>query len=214
MEHGEDPSKLSNVRRDPQRTSCDGYPLLEYLHQRNLPVTLASLNYRLSPAARHPDHQQDVITALKYLVATYGMKEFLLVGHSAGACLAFQVGHVLGCKGIIGAEGIYDLPELLEEYPEYRDIVEGAFGVDKVVWKEASPTNMVQHLSNSTVQLIQSKEDELLSHRQTDLMQSILQKASMTGRDIAWIHGTHDGAITNEEFYTTVHNFIEQLLDL
>ena len=81
---------VPNNRRDPRQTSHDGDPLLNYLRGTDLPLTLASVNYRLSPAVRHPSHQEDVIAALTYLKEQYGMKEYILVGHSAGATLAFQ----------------------------------------------------------------------------------------------------------------------------
>jgi kynurenine formamidase len=215
VEHGKGPSScLTIARRDPRQTSHDGDPLLEYLRERELPVALTSVNYRLSPEVRHPEHQQDVIAALKYLTSAYGMKQFVLVGHSAGACLAFQSGHIPGCKGIIGVEGLYDLSELVNEYPQYRDLVEEAFGTDERVWVEASPSHIVQHLSNLDVLLVQSTEDELLSRRQTELMYSSSKKVELNVRDVAWIHGTHASAIASQEFYDVVYSFIEQLLDL
>ena len=136
-------SLLSDSRRDPRQTSHDGDPLLNYLRKTDLSVALASLNYRLSPEVSHPSHRDDVITALEYLKEQYGMKDYILVGHSAGACLAFPSSpYYCGCKGIIGVEGIYDLEELVKEYPEYEDFVEEAFGRDKDVWRKASPTHL------------------------------------------------------------------------
>jgi kynurenine formamidase len=126
-------TSFPNNRRDPRQASHDGDPLLKYLRGTDLPLTLASVNYRLSPAVRYPSHQEDVIASLTYLKQQYGMKEYILVGHSAGAAVAFQSAQVSGCLGIIGVEGIYDLQELVNEYPEYEDFVEQAFGKDKAV---------------------------------------------------------------------------------
>jgi kynurenine formamidase len=173
-------------------------------------VNLASLNYRLSPAVRHPSHQEDVITALEYLKEHYDMKEYVLVGHSAGACLAFQSAHVTGCKGIVGVEGIYNMEELVEEYPEYEDFVEEAFGRDKSLWQKASPTH-IDLSTTLTIKLVQSTEDELLSPRQTELMYSRLKTTNVTLQDIAWIKGSHNTSISTQEFCTLVYEFISQL---
>ncbi|KAI0452234.1 alpha/beta-hydrolase [Xylaria acuta] len=69
----------------------------------------ASIDYRLSPhpqfpqdpattptdqyrGARHPDHLDDVRSALVFLQRTYGFgANYVLVGHSAGGALAFQL---------------------------------------------------------------------------------------------------------------------------
>ena len=177
-------------------------------------MTLASVNYRLSPSIKHPGHQEDVTAALQYMKDRYGMEEFVLVGHSAGACLAFQCASVPGCRAVVGVEGIYDLPELVEEYPKYRDFVEEAFGEDNVVWRKASPTNIILDVSTPlTVQLVQSTQDKLLSRRQTELMFSALQsKGNITLQDIAWIKGSHNLSIATSEFCTVIHNFIANII--
>ena len=174
-------------------------------------MTLASLNYRLSPAVRHPSHQEDVIAALEHLKEHYSMKEYVLVGHSAGACLAFQSAHVSGCKGIIGVEGIYDMEELVKEYPAYEDFVEEAFGRDQSLWQKASPTHI--DLSTAlTIKLVQSTEDELLSPRQTELMYSRLKDVGVILQDIAWIKGSHDTSIRTQEFCALIYDFTAQLI--
>jgi kynurenine formamidase len=197
-------------RRDPRQTSRDGDPLLKHLLKTDLSVTLASLNYRLSPHVRHPSHQEDIIAALEFLKRRYGMKEYLLVGHSAGACLAFQASHISGCKGVTGVEGIYDLEDLVEEYPEYEEFVEEAFGKDTSVWQKASPTHL--DFSALTVKLVQSTEDQLLSPRQTQLMFSKLKNTNVKLEEIAWIKGTHDSSITTPEFCSLVYALIAQSL--
>ena len=206
---------IANCRRDPRQTSHDGDALLTFLQRSELPVTLASLNYRLSPWVCHPAHVDDIIAALTFLQGRHGMKEFVLVGHSAGACLAFQTSHVSGCKGIVGAEGIYDLVELVQEYPKYEDMIEGAFGNDKSRWHQASPTHImaaIVDLSHLTVLLIQSTEDQLLSSKQTELMSSVLQRTNVNLYAIARTRGTHDSSITTPDFCTIVYNFIAHIL--
>lgn len=139
------------------------------------------------------------------------MKEYVLVGHSAGACLAFQASHIFGCKGVIGVEGIYDLGALVEEYPEYEDFVEEAFGKDTSVWQKASPTHL-DFESTLRVKLVQSTEDQLLSPRQTQLMFSKFKNTNVKLEEIAWIKGTHDSSITTPEFCSLVYAFIAQTL--
>jgi len=185
------------------------------LLRRGLNVNLASVNYRLSPTVKHPSHRDDVIAALKYLNTRYGMKEYVLVGHSAGACLAFQTHDaVTGCVGVVGVEGIYDLTELVEEYPDYESFVQEAFSSERVVWKEASPTYIVRERglsSKLTVLLVQSREDELLGPRQTETMFKVLQQTKATIKDIAWIHSSHDMSITTPTFHHLIYNFITTL---
>jgi acetyl esterase/lipase len=207
------PPCISNGRRDPQQTSHDGDVLMNYLRKTDLMLPLASVNYRLSPAVRHPSHQEDVISVINFLKSTYGMIEFVLVGHSAGGCLAFQCAHLDGCKGVISAEGIYDLEELVKEYPEYQGFVVEAFGENKAIWRKASPTNLAEALPASlSALLVQSTEDELLSGRQTELMYGILQQASVELQKTVWINGGHDEAIRTEEFCSVVYNFVTQIL--
>jgi len=140
------------------------------------------------------------------------MTKYVLFGHSAGACLAFQASHVSGCKGVIGVEGIYDLEDLVEEYPEYEEFVEEAFGRDTSVWQKASPTHL-DFESTLTVKLIQSTEDQLLSPRQTRLMFSKLKNTNVKLEEIAWIKGTHNSSITTPEFCSLVYALIAQTLN-
>lgn len=73
---------------------------------------------------------------------------YVLVGHSCGATLAFQVPEVDGRGGdvpkpccVVGSEGIYDLPSLVErnQHPFYREFVVSTFGDDETTWTAASP---------------------------------------------------------------------------
>ncbi|KFY42270.1 hypothetical protein V494_02489, partial [Pseudogymnoascus sp. VKM F-4513 (FW-928)] len=72
----------------------------------------------------------------------------MLVGHSCGATLAFQVpitapgGEALPVpRCILGSEGIYDIPSLVarNSHPAYREFVTAAFGDDESAWVAASP---------------------------------------------------------------------------
>ncbi|KAI1485368.1 hypothetical protein F5X96DRAFT_347718 [Biscogniauxia mediterranea] len=81
----------------------------DHHHQRPGIAAFASLDYRLSPhpgfpqdpaatpparyrGARHPDHVDDARAALAFLQARYGSAaNYVLVGHSAGGCIALQL---------------------------------------------------------------------------------------------------------------------------
>ena len=139
----------------------------------------ASLNYRLSAHpdypqdaektstyelrnAKHPDHIDDVLTAIGVLQKKYGFGErYLLVGHSVGATMAFQVAlsqdlpwnptaaaetqrRVEPPVALLGVEGIYDFPLIVRTVPDevrdkYLAPTQGAFGANESVWLAASP---------------------------------------------------------------------------
>ncbi|KFY70699.1 hypothetical protein V498_10262, partial [Pseudogymnoascus sp. VKM F-4517 (FW-2822)] len=156
--------------RDPLIDSTSFRPALSLLSTTPRPTAVqisgyASLNYRLSPypshpshpstpsdpsrAAQHPEHLDDITTALLLLEKVYGIDgRYLLAGHSCGATLAFQVPAISGGgeklpvpSVIIGSEGIYDIPSLLERnsHPIYREFIISAFGEAEEMWGAASP---------------------------------------------------------------------------
>lgn len=162
-------------------------------------VGFASINYRLSsygnhatkpsspvdPSrnAEHPDHLNDITRALVFLEKTYMINDrYLIVGHSCGATLAFQIPEKDGQEKvpqpfcIIGSEGIYDLPSLVEVHkdsPFYRQFVVAAFGNDKNAWIEASPcTARAPAIWAKTNALIisHSDDDELVEKQQALMM--------------------------------------------
>ncbi|KAJ1807418.1 hypothetical protein LPJ56_006244, partial [Coemansia sp. RSA 2599] len=110
-------------------------------------IAVAIINYRLSTrntdSVRHPEHLNDVRSALEFLTTSneypgseqIDRNNVFLVGHSAGAHLAMmsvldntEQQRWLGCiRGVFGIGGIYDIPGLLRQYPGYSDFVEMAF---------------------------------------------------------------------------------------
>ncbi|KAI0490921.1 alpha/beta-hydrolase [Xylaria cf. heliscus] len=145
----------------------------------------ASIDYRLSPhpefpqdpattpadqyrGARHPDHLDDVRSALVFLQRTYGFAgNYVLVGHSAGGVLAFQLlatspllspasSHAAGASvadtwttetehpvlpaAIVSFEGLYDFTAVDERFGgEYAPFFRSAFGDDPESWDAAAP---------------------------------------------------------------------------
>ncbi|PYH46194.1 arylformamidase [Aspergillus saccharolyticus JOP 1030-1] len=182
----------------------------------------ASIDYRLSahpdhPQDRnitspkeyrdavHPDHLSDVQAALAFLQRKYGFGDrYILVGHSAGATLAFQsvmgrfrgsgsssVGEggsvAMGPQAILGMAGIYDLRLLRDDHETitaYQQFIEGAFGSDEALWDEVSPATMVRDPQDGLVGgwtagrlavLAHSAEDELVNPRQQEVMGEALK---------------------------------------
>jgi len=118
-----------------------------------------SINYRLSPAVKHPTHAQDVANALAWVhqhIGEYGgdPQKIFVMGHSAGAHLAALVAtderylQAAGAdlqilEGVVLLDGAaYDIPNTMRAYrpaPELRKLYELAFGTNKQGWRDASP---------------------------------------------------------------------------
>lgn len=119
-----------------------------------------SINYRLSPAVKHPAHVQDVASAVGWVyknIAARGgdPQRIYLIGHSAGAHLVALVAadlHYLeaagvpakALKGVVPLDGGgYDIPALIAFNRLNKDRMEVAFGSDPAVWRDASPVTHV-----------------------------------------------------------------------
>lgn len=188
---------------------------------------IVSINYSLSPfpthptlphdpskgghrdpsrEAEHPEHVRDVLSAFKRLRA-FGLRDgsYILSGHSAGACLAFQ--SILQAPGywglddvtepprpvaIVGLNGLYDLPGLvhglgashaqLEDV--YTTLLSIAFGADQTKWVKASPmyfepVGLARRIEEGRmpglVLLDQSVEDQLVPMNQAERFEAHLK---------------------------------------
>ncbi|KAI7024809.1 hypothetical protein D0867_09026 [Hortaea werneckii] len=174
----------------------------------------ASINYRLSPYpshphspsnpsdparnAHHPDHLNDILDALRHLQDTFSFgTRYLLVGHSCGATLAFQVAmmqhqHQQPSKSppplaLLAVEGLYDLPALVayhSDSPIYSHLITNAFGPNPSDWARASPSSGISSASShqhqaeawpNLIVLAHSRQDELVEWQQVDLMHAALK---------------------------------------
>ncbi len=122
-----------------------------------------SVNYRLSPAVKHPVHVQDVARALAWIddnIEKYGGERgpIYLMGHSAGAHLAALVAtddsylkkldkDLSILDGVVLLDtAAYDLPRFVDELgagPQMEAMYQRAFGEDRRIWKQASPQTHV-----------------------------------------------------------------------
>ncbi|KEF51383.1 uncharacterized protein A1O9_12532 [Exophiala aquamarina CBS 119918] len=182
-----------------------------------------------SRSGKHPDHIVDVLCGLAFVQKVTGFAEnYTLVGHSCGATLAFQVmmdvarwssasspedqaaAHVPKvCKPcvVIGLDGLYDLPGLINDpgdkhaglIPAYDAFTRSAFGDDENTWYDVSPVSVKDWVEewgpeNGTVVLVQSQDDTLVPYRQLVGMQAALK--SSIGASIGVVElsasGDHD----------------------
>lgn len=147
-------------------------------------IAAAVINYRRGNGARHPAAVEDAAAAFAWLrtnAAKYRLdpEAIILAGHSAGghtagllilderylAAVGEKAEHV---RAAIGLEGIYDLPKLVEVWPEYQSMFVGkTFGDEPGAWVQASPQ---YHKSAAKVPwlVIHSPEDELVDMAQSE----------------------------------------------
>ncbi|XXH00089.1 hypothetical protein Hte_006431 [Hypoxylon texense] len=175
--------------RDPRVTHKTVEPSIERIRQDASGMkhiaAFASIDYRLSPhpdfpqdpattppeqyrGARHPDHVDDVRAAIRYLQGKFGFGErYILVGHSAGATLSYQIAMTAyqdqddgdgnsNSNGnsnndielpvaLCGLEGIYDFHGLNDrKNGTYAEFLTAAFG-DPAGWDAAAPMKCVLH---------------------------------------------------------------------
>jgi kynurenine formamidase len=182
---------------------------------------LISVSYRLSPYperetnpstpeqadrnVQHPAHLNDLISALRYSQREYNFgSNYVFVGHSCGATLAFQALDLLKANnepapmGIIGVAGLYDLPKLIK-LPEigwfYKLLISNAFGDNEAVWKDQSPVDKHYDYSIWTegqiVILARCKEDEYVP---VDELEDMEKRLDNNGKKVTSIviDGSHD----------------------
>lgn len=140
---------------------------------------------------------------------------------------------------IVGIGGIYDLRKLLHTHrdiPAYREFIEGAFGLEELVWDGVSPAQMMGSRgveggwkSGRLAVLAHSKEDELVDEGQVEAMkealsgweksEALIPKQELTARDrrvrVLEIGGKHDDAwIDGREVARAIEFAFEQLREM
>ncbi|MGV6813869.1 MAG: alpha/beta hydrolase [Phycisphaerales bacterium] len=119
-----------------------------------------SINYRLSPRVKHPEHSRDAAAAIAYIhdhAHEFGgdPNKIVIMGHSAGAHIAAIVASdedLLGeygmqpsdLNGVVLLDGAgYDIPNQMNSpllRGQGKKMYENAFGTDPTKWAKASPT--------------------------------------------------------------------------
>ncbi|CAH2352165.1 kynurenine formamidase [[Candida] railenensis] len=169
--------------RDPNNTYDDFKEFASYAEANYPSLNLFGVNYRLSPNVKHPGHLQDISESVEYLKKTYDLTDIVLVGHSVGATLILQyIRRTEAAEGVRISncyliDGIFDIPELVSEYPGYASFVNEAFTSEKQ-YSEATDIYDARFSGIGHIYIIQSLQDELLSERQTDLLAGYLANTS------------------------------------
>lgn len=180
--------------------------------ERVVDYSLFSIDYRLSPKVRHPVHVQDVVENLYKLINDFQLTSLQLVGHSVGATLAWQAATSdeslfpsleklqtvrSRLKGLYLVEGIFSLTQLLDEYPSYDYFVSQAFKNYTIEFEEFDRSMGRIPQALTTIHLIHSYRDELLSLRQFNHMASLLQTARIPHITYVDDMGLHDEVPSN-----------------
>lgn len=205
---------------DDKNTPYDFYEFSEKmieLAEGELEFSLYSIEYRLSPAIKHPTHMYDVIDNLYQLALQEEIEEINILGHSVGATLAWQVlswtfeqtpfddfqrqyriGIVRSrlCHCFL-VDGIFSLKELLDEYPSYNYFVSQAFR--SIEEFDDPATSELSFPSKISIHVIHSYEDELLTLRQSNYLCSILQSSRQRYHCFFDSFGKHNDVYCNKD---------------
>jgi acetyl esterase/lipase len=132
-------------------------------------ILTAVVNYRLTPAVRHPEHVRDAARAVAWGIrhaAQYGARpdRVYLSGHSAGGHLVTlllfdrQYLRAEGIEadmiaGVIALSGVFDLTTGLDDTPDggAPGYIHRPFGGDPAVLADASP---IRHIRSTAVPLL------------------------------------------------------------
>lgn len=164
-----------------------------------------SINYRLSPAVKHPAHIEDVAEAVSWVAENIGKyggdkNKIFVMGHSAGAHLAALVatdGRYLNqhkkdlsvIKGVILLDGAgYNIPPQMKGLNFFGGILKtmyvNAFTTDEAVQKDASPYYHIAKGKNIPPFLIFTAGNRIASVNQSKMMVHALQKAGIQAETI------------------------------
>ncbi|QYT00008.1 Kynurenine formamidase [Trichoderma simmonsii] len=204
--------------RDRSNTFRDFIPSIKHMIQDKDKSSsirgFMSLDYRLSdgtetPPVQHPDHIDDIAAGLSLLHEKYCLKDnYVLIGHSAGATLAFQL--LMGVTSpqvtvspplpvaIIGISGIYDLVGINDRHDgNYAGFITSAFGSNQGDWQNASPAKFTGDFHENwpgdrlTI-LAHSQEDSLVDTPEADALQAKLQRCKSPVHIVGNLRGEHD----------------------
>ncbi|PHH90398.1 hypothetical protein CDD83_3812 [Cordyceps sp. RAO-2017] len=160
--------------------------------------------------AQHPDHIKDVRSAIGFLAKNKAMEKYILIGHSAGGTLAFQLLMGEGAQGgqaatvplpsaIVGTAGIYDIAGLVNDFqdPFYTNFTTQAFGCDRKAWDVASPAKFGGNFKqawpgDNKVVLARSRDDQLVNLAQLTAMEKRLSQDGIKATVVTDLTGDHD----------------------
>lgn len=173
-----------------------------------------SLDYRItnpeeSGSVKYPEPLNDVVAGLSMVADKVGLTNdnYILIGQSAGAALAFQLLMGMASEAIprpplptaiIGVSGLYDLVRLNDHAKgEYAKYITAAFGPNQRDWQNASPAKYKgqyrkQWPGDRWVVLAHSTEDQYLDVGEMDSMLARLKMEDIPVHDVRNLTGKHD----------------------
>ena len=160
-------------------------------------ILFVSINYRLTPAATHPAHVNDVAAAIRWVHDNVGRfggdpRKIVLMGHSAGCHLVTLVAldsrHLAkvnlrpaDLRGVVAwSGGSYDLVQKVEQGGAYAHYIKKAFGDSPEVWADASPVSHVNGVKAAPSFLFVSIEAGNPSHQAADRLAALIRAAGGT----------------------------------
>ncbi|CAH7687331.1 Alpha/Beta hydrolase protein [Phakopsora pachyrhizi] len=192
-----------------------------------------------SKPIRHPTHNSDAVQAIEHLLNTPAINQVrsvYLIGHSVGAFISLSISNILGpspiggprldakikIAGLILVDGIYGLADLLTEYPIYKDFVDLAMGekdsdreflreVSPLYWNVRSSSEEKKTPLQTEILIIHSKQDNLLTTKQSELIYAHLKKLRAVERlevDFDSVAGDHDELLKSSDLAKRIKSFI------
>jgi acetyl esterase/lipase len=140
-------------------------------------VVFVSVNYRLSPADKHPAQVDDVATAIAWVkkhIDQFGgdPSKIVIMGHSAGCHIVMLTaleGSSLAKVGLKASDlrgvvawsgGMYDLVDRVKGEGMYPPFIKANFGEDEKSQRDASPMTYTKNAKNGPTYMVASTDDE------------------------------------------------------
>ncbi|KIY64237.1 alpha/beta-hydrolase [Cylindrobasidium torrendii FP15055 ss-10] len=146
-------------------------------------------------AFQHPAHAQDILRLLTFIPTWSGPdssngrpfdeNRIFLIGHSCAAHMLASIfldssavtpeltpspAMLLAVRGLILAEGIYDIDALVDRFPNYRMwFIDGAFG-ERDSYADVSVTSLPTRTTHIRWLILHSTADELVNIEQSEAM--------------------------------------------
>ena len=155
-------------------------------------IVFVSINYRLSPPAKHPEHVSDVAAAVRWVTdhaAEVGGDpgKIVLMGHSAGCHLVTLAAldprylaqvklRPTALRGVVAwSGGAYDLVEKVKAGGAYEKYIRQSFGESESAWREASPMAHVNDAAALPAFLFVSVEKGNASHQAAERLAGLIR---------------------------------------
>lgn len=180
--------------KDPRNTDNDSGELFGFLPDD---IPLFSIDYRLTPEVKYPKHNNDVLSAIRFILGAHPYEKIKLAGHSAGATIILSILGELGdvVDEVFLLDGIFDLSELVDEYPSYREFVSEAHDN----YQSINALNLQIYKSDIKFSIIHSYQDELLSLRQTKWLIKQLEESQRAYTLTVGNFGEHEEVYRNKK---------------